>query len=265
MTETHNTHEIRRKFEGDVLEWCEVCGQPKKINVTYYGVVDCACDCVKASRAKKEMEQAKAEKALQLERMQRSGFPDKELSKCTFEADDGDNPTLTMLGKKYVERFDEMFRDGKGLLLYGGVGGGKSFMAACIANELINQGKSCLMTNFARIANELSATFDGKQAYINRLNQFSLLIIDDLAAERDTEYMGEIVQEVIDARYRCGKPLIVTTNLTKAELNQPKSVRRERIISRLFEMCFPFEVAHQDRRRQALRQNTEKRIAMLGV
>ena len=259
------TYNIQHKFAGKALELCEVCGKPTKIEVTYFGVVDCACDCMKKVHSKKELQIAKAEKALQLERMKKTGFPDKELAKCTFAQDDGENPALTMLCKKYVERFDDMYRDGKGLLLYGGVGVGKSFMTACIANALIHKGRSCLMTNFSRISNELSATFDGKQEYLNRLNQFSLLIIDDLAAERNTDYMNEIVQEVIDSRYRSGKPLIVTTNLTKKELNSPESIRRERVTSRLFEMCFPVEVRHQDRRRQALRANTEKRIEMLGM
>ena len=258
-------YELRRKFTGEVLERCEVCGKPTKIIANFFGEVECACDCVIADREAKARLMADKENALRLERMMKLGFPDKELAKCTFDKDDGGNPTLSELAKRYTNQFDTMYRDGKGLLLYGGVGVGKSFMAACIANELINRGKSCLMTNFARIANELSASFSGKQEYFNDLNRFSLLIIDDLAAERDTEFMGEIVHEVIDSRYRCGKPLIVTTNLAKKELNSPDSIRRERVVSRLFEMCFPIEVDFHDRRREALKNNTKKRIKILGM
>lgn len=257
------------KFRGKVIETCEKCGKPKKIEVVFLNkpkVVDCACDCVKAEKEAERQRMAEKERQAEMMRLRKVGFPDRELSKFNFDMDDGANPALSEIARRYVKNFDKIYAEGKGLLMYGGVGGGKSFMAACIANELIKNGRSCLMTNFARISNELSASFDGRQEYIDNLNRFSLLIIDDLAAERDTEYMGEIVQEVIDSRYRSGKPLIVTTNLTGEELNNPKSIRRERIISRLFEMCFAVKVDYGDRRRIAkFKENREKRIELLGM
>lgn len=158
-----------------------------------------------------------------------------------------------------------MRKAGKGLLFYGGVGTGKTFAAACIANALIDQGKPCLVTNFARLVGTIGGMYDGRQEYIDGLDRFELLVIDDLASERDTEYMGEIVHNVIDARYRSGKPLIVTTNLTLAELGNPTDVRRQRVYSRVLEMCFPVEVSGGDRRRERFSDNTEEMAKLLGL
>jgi DNA replication protein DnaC len=176
----------------------------------------------------------------------------------TFDADDGANPELSGICKRYVERFDEMFADGKGLLFYGTVGTGKTFMASCIANALIDKGYSCLVTNFARITNELQSDFNKRQAYFDHLNQYSLIVLDDFASERDTEYMGEIVMNVIDARYRVKKPIIIATNLSGEEFDNPSDVRRQRVFSRLFEMCLPYEVKGKDRRKRTLLEDTQK-------
>ena len=122
-----------------------------------------------------------------------------------------------------------------------------------------------MVTNFARLVNTISGMYGGKQEYIDGLNQFDLLVIDDLASERDTEYMGEIVQNIIDARYRSGLPLIVTTNLTSEELKFPAEIRKQRIYSRLFEMCVPVEVTGTDRRRQKLINEYDEIGNLLGL
>jgi DNA replication protein DnaC len=166
--------------------------------------------------------------------------------------------------KNFVEHFPTFREEGKGLLLFGTVGTGKTFLAACAANELISRGIPCLVTNFARIANEVQGNFE-KQQYYDNLNSFPLLVIDDLSAERKTEYMQEIVFNVIDARYRANLPLIVTTNLTREELLNPADLTYQRIFSRLFEMCTPIEVSGKDRRQQALREDIGKMKNLLGL
>lgn len=150
--------------------------------------------------------------------MRSMGFPESEMHRWTFAADDGADPKTTGIAKRYVEKFDLMKERGKGLLFFGSVGTGKTFHAACIANALIDRGYPCLVTNFARLVNTLSGMYEGKQQYIDSLNKFDLLVLDDLAAERDTEYMNEIIQNIVDSRYRAGLPTIVTTNLTANEL-----------------------------------------------
>ena len=75
--------------------------------------------------------------------------------------------------------------------------------------------------------------------FLANLNAYDLLILDDLGAERGTEYALEQVFAVIDARYRSRKPLIVTTNLTLDALKHPDDLAHARIYDRISEICAP--------------------------
>lgn len=225
----------------------------------------CVCKC-EQERMHEEEEKRKAkeleEKAKELRKM---GFPDAEMSRFTFENDDRSNEYISDVAKRYADNFTTMYSKHKGLLLFGTVGTGKTYIAACIANALIDRGYTCLVTNFARLTNTINGMYDGKQEYIDGLDRFSLLVIDDLASERDTEYMNEIVTNIIDARYRSGKPMIVTTNLTSEELKNPRDVRKQRIYSRLMEMCIPLEVKGTDRRKKKLIDEKNEFDELLGL
>ena len=89
---------------------------------------------------------------------------------------------------------------------------------------------------------------DERYHYIASFNQFSLLIIDDLGIERNTEYALEQVYAVIDERYKAKLPLIITTNLTISQLRNPEDAAHARIYSRVLEMCTPVYVPGMDRR-----------------
>jgi DNA replication protein DnaC len=71
---------------------------------------------------------------------------------------------------------------------------------------------------------------DDRNRFIESFNQYSLLIIDDLGIERNSEFALEQVFNIIDSRYRSRKPLIVTTNLTLDELENPKDLAHRKTI-----------------------------------
>ena len=252
----------------DGILYCGQCNTPKQAKISVGGRIwtpACMCDC-EAQKFKEKQERMERESALDaVKRLRMMGFTDAEMAECTFDKDDGSNERISQVSRKYVEIFAQMQMRGKGLLIYGGVGTGKTFMSACIANALIDRGHPCLVTNFARIVNTLQCMYEGRQRYIDDLNRFDLLVIDDLSSERETSYMGEIIQSVIDARYRSGKPLIVTTNLTAQEMKHPEDIRRQRIYSRLFEMCIPIEVNGADRRRDKLKKDYQDLRKDLGI
>lgn len=223
------------------------------------------CDCARERREAEEQARQAQNLRIEVNRLRKLGFPDSEMANWTFANDDGTDPKTTSIARNYVDNFPEMERRGKGLLLYGPVGTGKTYAAACIANELISQGRPCLVTNFARITNTLQGMFDGKQRYLDDFTRLDLLVIDDLAAERDTSYMNEMVFNIIDSRYRSGKPLIVTSNLSQSDLKAPCSVDRKRIYSRLLEMCVPIEVKASDRRERKLHDDSADMARLLGL
>lgn len=171
-------------------------------------------------------------------RLKLQGFTDWAMQHWTFENDHGQNPQMH-LAQRYVDYWPEMRGKNVGLLLWGGVGTGKSFMAGCIANALMEQEVAVCMTNFARIMNELNNAFAGRNEVVDRLCGYPLLVIDDFGMERGTEYALEQIYNIIDSRYRSRKPLIVTTNLTLTELKNPQDTAHARIYDRLLELCTP--------------------------
>lgn len=255
-------------YMQDGLLYCGKCHTPKQTQVELFGKIRkplCLCKCAAEKRDKEQADMKQREQIKRVGEMRRLGFPDADMQGMTFAADDGNTPKLSAIAQNYVDNFGEMRKQSKGLLFYGSVGTGKTFLAACIANALIDKGIPCMVTNFARLANAIGGTFDGKQAYLDGLNKYELLVIDDLGAERETEYMGEMVHNIIDSRYRSGKPIIITTNLTAAEMTNATETRRQRIYSRLFEMCIPIEVSGDDRRKAKLRDGFKDASKILGL
>lgn len=253
----------------DGLLMCGKCHTQKECTLSKMDgttrTVRCACECSVAQNAREAEEKRKRDRLQYLDSMRRTGFPDAEMREWTFSKSDHTDQKNENIARKYVSNFDAMRSQGTGLLLCGSVGTGKSFLAAAIANELISQGTPCLMTNFSRIISRISEKFGGDQKYLDNLNRFDLLIIDDLGAERDSEYMWEKVMDVIDARYRAGLPLIVTTNLNPKDLYDPSDIRRQRVFSRLKEMCIFLEVNGTDRRSKKMQDKLTAAKSLLGL
>lgn len=274
-------------YDKGEYRYCGKCGQPKarirrnsrgeKLYLNIGMSCGCKSDFVPKPERKiepinweeefrKREEQEAEERKIQAEKRRDRAFSDIRLKKWTFESDDNANPHITSVAKKYVENYYTMEQRGKGLLLYGGVGTGKTYIVACIINALVEQGVNCKLTNFSRLANEwMAREFTEKQNFVDGLNTYGLLVIDDLGSERSSEFMNELIYSVIDTRHKSGKPMIVTTNLSGDDLKHPKDVTAERVYSRLFEMCIPVEVKGADRRKLKLRDADKDLKELLGL
>lgn len=268
-----NASQNTQKNEDDYIDdegilVCGHCHTRKQIVAELFGKIRkpyCLCKCASEKLKAEEEKMKKIDLMIRIKNLRKAGFPDGEMTDYTFKNDDRANEKLSSIAKRYVENFARMFEDGKGLIFYGNVGSGKTFISACIANALIDKGRPCMVTNFARLVNTLGNKFEGKQDYLDGLNKFSLLVIDDLAAERDTEYMNEIIYNIIDSRYRSRKPLIVTTNLNLEELTNPTDIKKQRVYSRLLEMCLPIEVKDENRRLRKTTNNYLEYKELLGL
>ena len=264
----------------DGLLVCGKCHTPKQIRHyvemlgewrTPYCMCECESEAYEREKKLRKLWEQKQERLKMIPANRSKAFPDVDESTAPeddmrnwkFENDDGRKPKYIAIAKKYVETFETHLAKGAGLMFYGTVGTGKSFLSGCIANALLDKGYKVCMTSFGRISSTYFSAKD-KQAFMDSLNEFELLIIDDFGAERGTEFMNEIVYNVLDARSRSGKPLIMTTNLTGAELTRPQGIAKERIYSRALVMCTPLEIAGENRREQKALQRAAEMKELLG-
>ncbi len=247
---------------------CGVCGEPKQIRVELLGMVQtvpCDCRCIQEEKDRQREEQARRDAEYRAARRRTECFrDDMRKAGCTFDSDDQRNAKLARQVRGYARQFEKFKQEGRGLLFLGPTGTGKTFYACCIANALIDAGYSAIVTNFAQIANDLQGTFDKAQVH-NRLLRADLLVLDDLAAERDTSFMQEIVFQVVEERSAAKKPLIVTSNVSTQEFMNPGDLARRRVFSRLKEVCIPIAVTGADRREEQMRKRVAGDQALLDA
>ena len=149
---------------------------------------------------------------------------------------------LVGLAKSFVTSFDFEKEYPKGLLMIGGVGSGKSHLAVAILCEVIAKGYSGLYYNSPDLLRDIRATFDSEgdvteDAILDKITEVDLLVLDDLGAEKVSEFVLDRLYIVVNKRYEGCKPMIVTTNLEVEEL---EARLNKRIVSRFFEMCAIF-------------------------
>lgn len=254
-------------YHKDDLLHCGVCRTPKQCRQVLFGrevVLGCMCACAKAQYEQDKADRKKREDADRIMCLRSAGIASQTFRDANFAADDGKNPGPMTTLRRYAQKWEDMKRENIGLLLYGGVGTGKSYGAACIANHLIEQYIPACMINLSTVLNSMGGfQREEKNTYIDDLMRYPLLILDDFGMERQTEYALEQVFNVIDARYRSGKPLIITTNLSLAELNTPKSREHTRIYDRILEMCQPVNFGSNGRRSNYARDKMKRAAELL--
>lgn len=249
-------------FDEDGLLRCGKCRQLKRSRIEISGeeiIVPVWCECrTKAAEAEKKQSAAALAASRQWE-LRKLSLMDSALSEVRFSAaDERENSAGIGMCRRYADLFPQMKRENRGLLLFGSVGTGKTFTAACIANALLEQGLPVVMTSLVKLID------GGADELCSRMAAIDLLILDDLGAERSTDYALEKVYNVVDSRYRAGLPVIYTTNLTLEELKHPNDIRLARIYDRVLERCFPVEFRGNSRRKYAACQGFEEMRALLG-
>lgn len=238
----------RRQVEANMPDLKAVPFDPKK-KVRVKMPVSCRCRAERRYQEEQMLQQDKDMRAM--EALKRQSLMDERLRDVSFDSfrKTNDNAYNLKLCLRYANHFDEMLAKNQGLLFYGGVGTGKTFAAACIANHLLNQRIPVIMTSFVKLLESMQGFNEDDSALIARLNRAKLLIIDDLGAERSTDYALEKVYDIVDSRYRAKLPIILTTNLSMTELKESTDIRYTRIYDRIFEMCYPMQFKGQSWRK----------------
>ena len=234
------TEDTVRKDDG--LLYCKKCGCRRERRIDAEGfapmVVAVMCECEEQDLARAEQEKAERDRLERIERLKKSGLAETLYTRCTFANDDGRNKAQTEAARRYVEHFKEAYKENIGLMIYGSLGTGKTFLAGCIANELLDRGISVKMTSLQKLVEAANADYgDGREDVLDDVANVHLLILDDFGTERHTEYMNEQIYEIINTRYKAQLPLIITTNLDKSDMDNCDNLDRKRIYDRINEMC----------------------------
>lgn len=246
-------------YVKDGLIYCGKCHTPKQCRVPFRGceiIRYCMCECADEEYKRSRNQIREQQKSDAICRLRKSGIHNANMHKWTFENDNGSSPELIQKAKRFVNGWEEMKSKCVGLCFFGNVGTGKTYAAACIANALIDKGVRVIMTDFSRIINDMQS-FDtrNKKAYIDDICSCDLLILDDLGAERQSEYALQICEQVIDERAKSKKPLILTTNISLEAIKNPTDTKYARMYSRILENTVTIQSIGKDKRIQTHEDN----------
>jgi DNA replication protein DnaC len=142
--------------------------------------------------------------------------------------------------RHFTEHLDERLADGRGLWLMGDVGTGKTTLAMLVSKAAVEAGRTVAVYSLPRLLARIRRTYDaeaGEDSYLQffeRLTSVELLHVDDLGAEKRTDWVLEQLYAIVDERYQSQRSMVVTTNLDQAELEQQIGPRT---VSRLVEVC----------------------------
>jgi len=135
----------------------------------------------------------------------------------------------------YVRDWEQNRKAGRGLMLVGPVGCGKSHLLYAVLQELVRRGVSGFGQTVPDLLDELRPGRGYADEKILLLRGIDLLLLDDLGAQRDTEWVTERLFVILNARYNNVLPTLITSNLTLEELDKVPGWKR--ITDRILEMC----------------------------
>lgn len=135
----------------------------------------------------------------------------------------------------------------KGIYLWGPVGSGKTYAIYAIKKRLQDMGIRTKIYSAPEMFDKIRDDFDHKDSYNleHILANRGVLIIDDLGAEKASEWISETMFRIVNKRYEEMLPTIITSNLELGELTDRLG---DRIPSRIAEMCDVIKLEGKDRR-----------------
>lgn len=152
--------------------------------------------------------------------------------------------------KRFIRNLDENLSQGRGMWFTGDIGTGKTTLAMLISKTALESGHSVAIYSMPKLLARIRRTFDSQPGtdsyteFFEKLTAVDLLHIDDVGAERQTEWVLEQFYSIVNERYEAQRSIIFTTN---AESMQPAKGKEEqfkveeqinpRTFSRLTEMC----------------------------
>jgi DNA replication protein DnaC len=158
--------------------------------------------------------------------------------------------------RAFVDDLDARLQEGRGLWLFGDTGTGKTTLAMLISKAALETGKTVAIYSLPKLLARIRRTYDsepGGDSYLSffeRLTSVDLLHIDDLGAEKRSDWVLEQLYALVNERYEAQRSILITTNLPHPELEEQIG---SRTVSRLTQICDEVEVRGDDRRYGSIR------------
>ena len=161
-------------------------------------------------------------------------------------------PMVVRVVRAFTEDLAANIDAGKGLWLMGDTGTGKTTLAMLISKTALAEGHPVAIYSLPKLLARIRRTYDaapGQDSYLELFEQLTsvdLLHIDDLGAEKSTDWVLEQLYALVNERYESQRSILVTTNLDQAALEEQIGART---VSRLVEICGdPLPLFGEDRR-----------------
>jgi len=159
------------------------------------------------------------------------------------------DPTIVAATRRFADTIDRQLDAGRGLWFMGPVGTGKTTLAMLVSKAALKAGRSVAIYSLPRLLNEIRETHRAERSHVDlldRLTAVDLLHVDDVGAERTTDWVLEELYSIVNARYEDQRSIVITTNILDREaLCEQIS---ERTVSRLTEICEELPLIGHDRR-----------------
>ncbi|MEA2352538.1 MAG: replication protein DnaC [Thermoleophilaceae bacterium] len=161
-------------------------------------------------------------------------------------------PEVLRQVRDFVADIDDNLDRGRGFWFYGDVGTGKTSLAMVISRAAVEAGRSVAIYSMPQLLADIRATYEegSGRSYLDlfrRLSQVDLLHVDDVGAEKTTEWVLEQLYAIVNERWQEQRSMLVTTNLT--DRDRLREQLGERTVSRLSEMCATIPIMGNDLRK----------------
>lgn len=265
MTRIVNTSACSEETEGYTCEHCNKYIAAINVEVPQLRIKNKilpTCECVVEREEAKIREAQNFAKKREIEKLFSISNLGERFSKSTFESflDRNGSETAYKVAVKYVKTFKEW--NGESLMVWGEPGNGKTHLAAAIINELSKKGYIVVFQSVPELLQRIRSTFNSENKenepqIMRALLECDLLILDDIGAEKTTEWVEEKLFNIIDGRYRKELPTLYTSNLEPKEL---KNQVGKRSYDRMVETSLTVKNEAASYRREIAKQRLQKFI-----
>ena len=233
----------------DGIIHCKVCGEPLEVKYDNGKTFNCVCSCYEKQKQMEEENERKQQLINKIDELRKKSLLGKRFANASFNniSKEHNKNYLEACGRclNYCNKSQEMLANGYGMYIYGSCGGGKTYLTACMINELTNKLHTVICTNFNEISRELRNSYANnsdinENEIINEIKNVDFLFIDDFGTEIVKKYgedswLQEKMYDIINSRYNDLKPVIFSSNYSIEELKQRGLM--DKTVDRISEMA----------------------------